>query len=92
METIPEFRRAFGYVLRNRREMLKITQAELAERIGGSEINIRTLERSASSPAMVTFLLLAEALNIDPKELLGEVLARMAFLKNNDETDQDYGK
>ena len=72
--------------------MLKITQAELAERIGGSEINIRTLERSASSPAMVTFLLLAEALNIDPKELLGEVLARMAFLKNNDETDQDYGK
>ena len=83
MNNIPEFRRAFGYVLRTRREMTGFTQPELAKKIGGSEINIRTLERSASSPSMVTFLLIAEALGVDPKELLGEVLARIAFLKSS---------
>lgn len=82
MNNILEFRRAFGHVLRTRREMAGLTQPELASKIGGSEINIRTLERSKSSPAMVTFLLIAEALEIDPRELLGEVLARIAFLKS----------
>ena len=81
MKNIPEFRKAFGYVLRHRREMAGLTQPELAEKIGGSEINIRTLERSALSPAMVTFLLIAEALEVDAREFLGEVLARIAFLK-----------
>ena len=83
MKNIPEFRRAFGYVLRTRREMAGLTQAELASKIGGSEINIRTLERSASAPAVVTFLLLADALKLDPRDFLGEVLARIAFLKAN---------
>ena len=83
MKNIPEFRRAFGYVLRHKREMAGLTQPELAKAIGGSEINIRTLERSA--PAMVTFLLIAEALNVDPREFLGEVLARIAFLKEGKE-------
>ena len=81
MKNIPEFRGAFGYVLRHRRELAGLTQPELAVRIGGSEINIRTLERSKSSPSMVTFLLIADALDLDAREFLGEVLARIAFLK-----------
>ena len=85
MKNIPEFRRAFGYVLRQRRELAGLTQPELAMRIGGSEINIRTLERSASAPSMVTFLLLAEALNADPRDMLGEVMARIAFLRDRGE-------
>lgn len=85
MNTIPEFRRAFGYVLRHRREIRGMTQAELAGAIGGSEINIRTLERAASAPAMATFLLIAEALGLDPRELLDEVLVRMAFLREGRE-------
>ena len=83
MKNIPEFRRAFGYVLRHRREMAGLSQPELAARIGGSEINIRTLERAASAPSMVTFLLLAEALGVDPREFLGEVLARVSFLRSS---------
>ncbi|SBV92874.1 hypothetical protein KL86DPRO_10435 [uncultured delta proteobacterium] len=85
MRNIPEFRRAFGYVLRQRRELAGLTQPELAVRIGGSEINIRTLERSASAPSMVTFLLLADALDVDPHDMLGDVLARIAFLRGSGE-------
>ena len=62
-----------------------LTQPELAESIGGSEINIRTLERGASSPAMVTFMLLAEALSMDPRDMLGEVMARIVFLRENND-------
>ena len=83
MNTIPELRRAFGDVLRHRREMAGLTQPELAERIGGSEINIRTLERGASAPAMATFMLLAEALGMDPRDMLGEVMARIAIIRGN---------
>ncbi len=83
MKKIPEFRKAFGYVLRHRREAAGLTQPELAALIGGSEINIRTLERFASSPSMVTFLLLADALEINACELLGEVQARMTFLRSS---------
>ena len=84
MKNIPEFRRAFGDVLRHHREMKGLTQPELAERIEGSEINIRTLERGASAPAMVTFMLLAEALDMDPRDMLGEVMARIVFLRERD--------
>lgn len=81
MKDIPQFRPAFGYVLRYRRELTGMTQAQLARAIGGSEINIRTLERAASSPAMVTFMLIAEALGLDARELLGDVIGRIAYLK-----------
>lgn len=83
MKNIPEFRKAFGYVLRHRRELAGLTQPELAARIGGSEINIRTLERAASAPSMVTFLLLADALGLDARDFLGEVQARIVFLRGN---------
>ncbi len=83
MKNIPEFREAFGYVLRRHREMAGLTQSELAVRIGGSEINIRTLERSASAPSMVTFLLLTEALGVDARDFLGEVQARIVLLRGS---------
>ena len=62
-----------------------MTQPELAARIEGSEINIRTLERGASGPALETFMLLAEALGMDPRDMLGEVMARIAILRVNRE-------
>ena len=83
MNTIPELREAFGYVLRNYRELAGFTQVGLAEKIGGAEITIRTLERGSSAPSLESFLLIAEALEKDPRDLLGEVLTRMAFLRES---------
>jgi len=77
-----QFRRAFADTIRSRRVLAGLTQSQLAERIGGSEIGIRTWERAASAPSLETFLLLADALGVDAKELLKEVQDRMLCARN----------
>jgi transcriptional regulator with XRE-family HTH domain len=84
MQRIIQFRRAVAYVIRHRRTFAGLTQSQLAERIGGSEIGVRTWERAASSPSLETFLLLAEALGVDARELLGEIQSTMALLQSRD--------
>ena len=78
------FRQAVAGVIRSRRALAGLTQAQLAERIGGSEIGVRTWERAASSPSLETFLHLADALGVDARELLGEIQSRMALLQDRD--------
>ena len=80
----PHVKRALAGVIRHRRELAGLTQKQLAERIGGSEIGVRTWERAAGAPSLETFLLLADALSVDAVELLGEIRNRMAFLRNLD--------
>jgi len=84
MAKIVQFRQAVADVIRSRRTLAGLTQSQLAKRIGGSEIGVRTWERAASGPSLETFLLLAAALGVDARELLAEVLSRMAFLQNRD--------
>jgi len=84
MVKIIPFRRAVADVIRHRRTLAGLTQPQLAERIGGSEIGVRTWERAASSPSLETFLLLADALGVDAKELLGEIQSKMALLQSRD--------
>jgi len=79
-----QFRRSVADVIRHRRILAGLTQSQLAERIGGSEIGIRTWERAVSSPSLETFLLLADALGVDAKELLGEIQGKIAFLQGRD--------
>ena len=79
-----QFRRAVAGAIRSRRAFAGLTQSQLAERIGGSEIGVRTWERAASSPSLETFLLLADALGVDARELLGEIQSRMALLQGRD--------
>ena len=81
---IVQFRQAFAYVIRHRRVLAGLTQSQLAERIGGSEIGVRTWERAASSPSLETFLLLADALGMDARELLGEVQNKIVLLQSRD--------
>jgi transcriptional regulator with XRE-family HTH domain len=80
MQKIPKLQKAFAYVLRYHREMAKLTQPQLAKKIGGSEINIRTLERGVTAPSLTTFLLIADALGIGAQQLLSEVQSRMATM------------
>ena len=84
MVKIVQFRRAFADVVRYRRALAGLTQVQLAERIGGSEIGVRTWERAASSPSLETFLLLADALGVDARELLGEIQGKMVLLQSRD--------
>jgi transcriptional regulator with XRE-family HTH domain len=84
MLKIVQYRCAVADVIRHHRTLAGLTQSQLAERIGGSEIGVRTWERAASSPSLETFLLLADALGVDAKELLGEIQNKMALLQGRD--------
>jgi transcriptional regulator with XRE-family HTH domain len=84
MVKIIQFRQAVAGIIRYRRVLAGLTQSQLAERIGGSEIGVRTWERAASSPSLETFLLLADALGVDAREMLGEIQNEMALLQSHD--------
>ena len=81
---IVQFRQATANALRHRRALAGLTQLQLAERIGGSEVGVRTWERAVSSPSLETFLLRADALGVDAKELLGEIQSSIALLQGRD--------
>jgi transcriptional regulator with XRE-family HTH domain len=49
-----------------------LTQEELAERAGVSAATVVNVERNNQEPHFRTIRKLAEALNVDPTELLGE--------------------
>jgi transcriptional regulator with XRE-family HTH domain len=49
-----------------------LTQEELAERAGVSPATIVRVERNQAEPHISTMRKLAEALDVDPTELLGE--------------------
>ena len=82
MKIIPQFRRAVAETIRHHRELAGLTQPQLAERIGGSEIGMRTWERAASAPSLETFLLLANALDVDAVELLRKIQGKMFLLQS----------
>ncbi len=77
MKKIPSFNTAFAEVLRAHRTRMGLTQPQLAEKIEGSELTIRTLERAKQVPTMTTFLLLCEALEVEPQAMLNEILEKL---------------
>jgi transcriptional regulator with XRE-family HTH domain len=54
----------FGRWLRQRRRRLDLTQADLAERVGCSEITIRKIEADARTPSRQVAELLAACLEV----------------------------
>jgi predicted ATPase/DNA-binding XRE family transcriptional regulator len=58
----------FGRWLRQRRRHLDLTQADLAERVGCSEITIRKIEADARTPSRQVAELLAACLNVPTAE------------------------
>lgn len=55
----------FIEILRNRRKDLKITQKELAERIGRERTYINRIEQGETDIQLSTFIRIAEALGVD---------------------------
>jgi transcriptional regulator with XRE-family HTH domain len=68
---------SFGEILRERRSLLGLTQAELARRAGCSPITIRKLEGDSLRPSSVQLAeLLALALDIPEPEQLAFIRLR----------------
>jgi transcriptional regulator with XRE-family HTH domain len=64
--------RCLGAVVRERREELGLSQEQLAHRTGLPQRRIWEMERARTSPQLVTWLRLAEGLDVR----LGELLLR----------------
>jgi transcriptional regulator with XRE-family HTH domain len=66
----PTTHEIFGANLRQRREVLELSQGELAERIGCSRVNISNAERGAQGVTLVRFVALCRELECSPDEML----------------------
>jgi ribosome-binding protein aMBF1 (putative translation factor) len=70
LTTIPD---RFGWNLKIARQRADISQRELARRIGRHQKRIATWERGRCCPQIDTVVRLAEALEINPGELLRDM-------------------
>jgi transcriptional regulator with XRE-family HTH domain len=61
-----------GERLKRQRTRRALTQAQLAERAGVSTATVARTERDEIEPRMPTLRKLAEALEVDPAELVGD--------------------
>jgi transcriptional regulator with XRE-family HTH domain len=59
-----------GERLKRQRTRRALTQAELAERAGVTTATVARIERDEIEPRMTTLRKLADALNVDPAELV----------------------
>lgn len=64
-------RRQVGAMVRHHRERTGITQAELGDWVGKSMETVGRIERGATAPSLALLEKLAEALHVDPRDLLG---------------------
>lgn len=69
-----EFNIKFGAFVRAKREILGISQSQLAARIGNNYQNISRLERGEISPTLYWCNLLADALEMELDELISQFL------------------
>jgi DNA-binding transcriptional regulator YiaG len=66
---LDEYRKRVGHEIRRRRESMKMTQTELAERAGIPQSHVSRLERGKHAPTYVTLERVAKALETTPARL-----------------------
>ena len=69
---------AFGMVLKEHREALKLSQEKLAFQAGLDRTFISMLERGIRQPSLTSILVLAEALNVSAEQMVKKTKAVMA--------------
>ncbi len=62
-----------GKSLKRQRTLKALTQAQLAERAGVTTATVARIERDEIEPRMTTLRKLADALGVDPADLVGVV-------------------
>jgi len=72
---------AFGIVLKERREALKMSQEKLAFKAGLDRTFISMLERGKRQPSLTSILILAEALGISAEYMVKKTKNMMAKQK-----------
>lgn len=65
-----------GHALRMRRHDLRLNQHAVAEIAGIDRSYISGIENGIKNPALVTFIALAQALEVEPGKLLDDALSR----------------
>ena len=60
-----------GKSLKRQRTLKALTQAQLAERAGVTTATVARIERDEIEPRMTTLRKLADALDVEPAELVG---------------------
>ena len=73
-----------GQSIQEARKKAKLTQKELAEKVGIATITVQQYERGVRTPKIETLQKIAQALNIDVGVLYGEV----AYLRLVDKSEQ----
>lgn len=66
----------FLRILRETRKRQGVPQVELASRLGNTQTFVSKCERGERRIDLVEFVAFAEALGVDPQELLAEYLAK----------------
>lgn len=64
---------SIGKKIKNIRKSLGLTQRELGDKIGKSEISIRKYESGSTNIPVEVLLKIAYALNVDPKEIVSDI-------------------
>ena len=64
---------AFGARVRSHREVLGVSQEELAERTGFHRTYISSMERGQRNPALINLLRLADGLSISACDLVSQL-------------------
>lgn len=82
MNEIPNLYEALSHVLREARKERKITQRELAERMGCARSFVAAIEGCKFQPTINTFLCLANALGMEPEELIRLLKTALLVLNN----------
>ena len=69
-----DIRNRFGFAVRTRREELKLTQEELAERVGIHRTYLSDIERGTRNPSLINIDRIAESLAMSLPELFAIVI------------------
>ena len=68
-----KIRTAFGKLLRQKRNLLEISQEELAFRSGLHRTYVGSVERGERNLSLENIFIFAKALSCDPKDLIPEI-------------------
>lgn len=61
-----------GHNIKRRREELKMSQAEVAEKVGITQAMLCWIERETKNPSLQVGVEIAKVLNCDIRELMGD--------------------
>lgn len=64
----------FGRTIKNKRKQKRLTQEELSEIVGITEVYLRDLERGSYTATWIICLKICAALNIDLKDIQGKYI------------------